>query len=71
MKKGINIKEVFIKRINKFQNSIDFTDFVNCLNIVEYDLVSKDNQVTYIYIYIMNIYNLYTLDRKNLYIFWQ
>ena len=41
----MSLREVFLNRVNKFQNTIDFTDFINCLNIVEFNLVGKDNEV--------------------------
>jgi len=43
----MNLRDVFIKRVNKYQNTIEFTDFINCLNIVEFNLIGKDNEVIY------------------------
>ena len=45
LRKKMSLREVFLNRVNKFQNTIDFTDFINCLNIVEFNLVGKDNEV--------------------------
>lgn len=41
----MNIRDVFSKRVDMNKKTIDFVDFVNCLNIADFNLREKDSEV--------------------------
>lgn len=54
LRKRTSLRDVFSKRVDKYQNTIGFTDFINCLNIADFNLVAKDEQVLKTFIVLLD-----------------